>query len=77
MFDNENDYFLPKIDGDKESSFLSQRSEYVEKIGKSNIDEHELYHIIFKSFSNILREEWYKRWYEEWELEKDAGKYNL
>lgn len=73
LFDNEYDYFLPKLDGDKDPDFLRQRSDYVEKIGKSNIDEHELYHIIFKSFSNILREDVYSRW----KMEKDAKKYNL
>lgn len=78
LFDNEWDsYFLPRIDGKKESVFLRQRNEQAQKLDKTNIGEKELYDIIFNKFSVLLDDRVYQRWHKEWELRQNANKYNL
>ncbi len=73
----ESNYF-PKIDHNKEASFLRQRKElFKDKLSKNNIDETELYSTLFKEFSVYFDERFYKDWYEKWKLNQSVNKFNI
>lgn len=57
----------------KEKEFIQYRNQYINNLGKSNIDKEELYKIIFEKLVIRLSDEHY----DEWKMLHDANKYNL
>ena len=79
LYDHENNsYFIPKIDKEKDRQFLSDRNEYIRTLNNIGslqypLDKEELNDLIFNKFSNALDENSYK----EWEIKQMSNKFNL
>ena len=75
LYDHENNsYFIPKIDKEKDRQFLSDRNEYIRTLNNiGSLDKEELNDLIFNKFSKALDENSYF----EWETKQMSNKFNL
>jgi hypothetical protein len=75
LYDHENNsYFIPKLDKEKDRQFLSDRNTYIMSLNdKGSLNKEELNYLIFNKFSNALDENSYR----EWEIKQMSNKFNL
>ena len=75
LYDHENNsYFIPKLDIEKDRQFLTDRNTYIMSLNnKGSLDKEELNDLIFNKFSKALDENSYF----EWETKQFASKFNI
>jgi len=74
LYDHENNsYFIPKIDKEKDRQFLSDRNTYIRSLDQTNLSKEELNDIVFNKLSNALDENSYM----EWEIKQMSNKFNI
>jgi hypothetical protein len=76
FFNMPEEWFMPSSDSKKRQEFLGQRNNMISDLRKTHVDKEQIYEALAK-FSALLDEGVYQDWYKEWEMRRDAKKYNL